>query len=62
MSSVVCERVDEFCVNVLMLDILLLISVKLLNWSIWIMNLERNVKIFEFEIVEVRVVWIEWCE
>lgn len=62
MSSAVRERVDEFCANVLMPDISPLISAKSSNWSIWIMNLERNVKIPESEIAEVRAAWTEWRE
>jgi tRNA pseudouridine38-40 synthase len=62
MSSKVLHKVEEFCENVLMPDIFPLISSKTPNWSAWMMNLERNVKIPEAEMAGVRAAWTEWRE
>jgi len=62
MSSKILDRVKEFGENVLMPDILPLISAMTPNWSTWMMNLERNVKIPEAEMAEVRAAWTEWRE
>ena len=62
MGSKVLHKVEEFCENVLMPDILPLISAKTPNWSAWMMNLERNMKIPEAEMAEVRAAWTEWRE
>jgi tRNA pseudouridine38-40 synthase len=62
MSSGILNKVEEFCENVLMPDIAPLISAKTPTWSAWMTNLERNVKIPEAEMAEVRAAWTEWRE
>lgn len=62
MSGKILHKVEEFSEIVLMPDILPLISAKAPNWIAWMMNLERNVKIPEAEMAEVRAAWTEWRE
>lgn len=62
MSEAIATRADEFCWSVLMPEVLPLVSATSPNWSAWVENLERNVKIPDVEMAEVRAAWAEWRE
>jgi tRNA pseudouridine38-40 synthase len=62
MAEAIQQRVRNFCQDILMPEVVPLVSEKTPNWSTWMINLEKNVKIPESEMAYVRASWTEWRE